>query len=214
MLFRSPDPFDYQPLQLQLGAEDLASIVRIDAYNPLTAALLPLTLYQAEHGNYVALVSQKKWISDELGSEFTGGMGLSVVCSEDADLLGNRPDDASTLLGNDLIERIQSACSVWPRGARPPDFHQPLASALPVLILAGQYDPVTPPGYATDVLATLTNARILLAPGQGHAVITSGCMPRLVRQFVESLNPRALDDRCLLQLGDTPAFIDFNGSAP
>jgi hypothetical protein len=89
-----------------------------------------------------------------------------------------------------------------------------LASALPVLILAGQYDPVTPPGYATDVLATLTNARILLAPGQGHAVITSGCMPRLVRQFVESLNPRALDDRCLLQLGDTPAFIDFNGSAP
>jgi fermentation-respiration switch protein FrsA (DUF1100 family) len=137
-----------------------------------------------------------------------------VVCAEDADLLSSRPEDAATLLGNDQIAKIQSACSVWPRGDRPADFHAPLASTLPVLILAGQYDPVTPPSYATELLRTLPNARVLLAPGQGHAVIGSGCMPRLVRQFIEQLNPRALDDRCLLQLGDIPAFIDFNGAAP
>jgi hypothetical protein len=39
-------------------------------------------------------------------------------------------------------------------------------------------------------------------------------MPRLVRQFIDELNPRTLDDSCLLQLGDIPAFIDFNGAAP
>jgi pimeloyl-ACP methyl ester carboxylesterase len=208
------DPSDYQPLQLDFSAEDLTAIVRINAYNPITAALLPLTLYQADHGNYAPLVSQKKWISDDLGSELTGGMELSVVCAEDADLLSSRPEDAATLLGNDQIAKIKSACSVWPRGDRPTDFHLPLASTLPVLLLAGQYDPVTPPSYATELLRTLPNARVLLAPGQGHAVIGSGCMPRLVRQFIDELNPRTLDDSCLLQLGDIPAFIDFNGAAP
>jgi len=208
------DPSDYQPLQLQLSAADLGTIVRINAYSPLTAALLPLTLDQADHGNYAPLVSQKKWIADDLGSELTGGMELSVLCSEDADLLHTSPEDATTLLGNELIVDIQSACSVWPRGTRPADFHQPLASATPILILAGQYDPVTPPRYATELLATLTHARMLLAPGQGHAVIGAGCMPRLVREFVDDLNPAALDARCLQQLGDVPAFIDFNGAAP
>jgi pimeloyl-ACP methyl ester carboxylesterase len=208
------DPSDYQPLQLHLSADDLGTIVRINAYNPLTAALLPLTLDQANHGNYAPLVSQKKWLADDLGSELTGGMELSVVCSEDADLLRARPEDATTLLGNEQIANIRSACSVWPRGTRPADFHQPFTSATPVLILAGQYDPVTPPRYATELLATLTNARVLLAPGQGHAVIGAGCMPRLVREFVDDLNPAALDAHCLQQLGDIPAFIDFNGAAP
>jgi pimeloyl-ACP methyl ester carboxylesterase len=208
------DPFTYQPLHLEFSADDLSAIVRINAYNPITAALLPLTLYQADHGNYAPLLSQKKWISDDLGSEITGGMELSVVCAEDADLLSARPEDATTLLGNGQIAKIQSACSAWPRGDRPADFHRPFASALPVLILAGQYDPVTPPGYGAELLRTLSNARLLLAPGQGHAVIGAGCMPRLVRQFIDELKPRALDDRCLLQLGDIPAFIDFNGSTP
>jgi pimeloyl-ACP methyl ester carboxylesterase len=208
------DPSSFEPLKLEFGAEDLAAIVRFNTYSPLTAALLPLTLYQADHGNYAPLLGQKKWISDDLGSQITGGMELSVVCAEDAELLAVRPEDAATLLGNDQIAKIQSACTVWPRGHRPAQFHEPFTSALPVLLLAGQYDPVTPPAYATDLLRTLTDARLLLAPGQGHGVIGAGCMPKLVRQFIEDLKPRSLDDRCLLQLGDTPAFVDFNGASP
>ena len=83
-----------------------------------------------------------------------------------------------------------------------------------MLLLAGERDPVTPPAYAERMLATLPNARMLLARGQGHVVIGAGCMPRLVVKFVQDLRPRTLDDRCLLQLGDIPAFIDFNGAAP
>jgi pimeloyl-ACP methyl ester carboxylesterase len=208
------DPSTFEPLHLNFSAADLATIVRINTYSPLTAALLPLTLHEADQGNYAPLAGQKKWIADDLGSHIDNGMELSVICAEDADLLSARPEDAATLLGNDQIAKIQSACSVWPRGARPADFHQPLASALPVLLLAGQRDPVTPPVYAEQMLSTLPNARLLLAPGQGHSVIGAGCMPRLVVDFIQELKPRALDDRCLLQLGDTPAFIDFNGASP
>jgi pimeloyl-ACP methyl ester carboxylesterase len=208
------DPSTFEPLHLNFSAADLATVVRINVYSPLTAALLPLTLHQADQGNYAPLAGQKKWIADDLGSHIDNGMELSVICAEDADLLSVQREDAATLLGNDQIAKIQSACSVWPRGSRPAGFHQPLASGLPVLLLAGQRDPVTPPAYAEQMLRTLPNARLLLAPGQGHGVIGAGCMPRLVVEFIQELKPRALDDRCLLQLGDVPAFIDFNGASP
>jgi hypothetical protein len=45
-------------------------------------------------------------------------------------------------------------------------------------------------------------------------VIGAGCVPRLVREFIDELKPRSLDDHCLRQLGDTPAFVDFNGAPP
>ncbi|HEX2789828.1 MAG TPA: alpha/beta hydrolase [Steroidobacteraceae bacterium] len=208
------DPSTFEPLHLNFSAADLATIVRINTYSPVSAALLPLTLHEADQGNYAPLAGQKKWIADDLGSQIDDGMELSVICAEDADLLVARPEDAATLLGNDQIAKIQSACTVWPRGYRPADFHQPFASTLPVLLLAGQRDPVTPAAYAKQMLPTLPNARLLLAPGQGHGVIGAGCMPRLVGEFVQELKPQALDDRCLLQLGDIPAFIDFNGAEP
>jgi pimeloyl-ACP methyl ester carboxylesterase len=208
------DSLTFEPRQLRLTAADLAAIVRFYAYNPLTAALLPLMLRQADEGNYAPLLSQKSALSDDLGSQISSGMELSVICAEDAELLRARPEDADTLLGNEQIDRIQSACSVWPKGRRPADFHQPFRSALPVLVLAGQYDPVTPPAYGEQVVQQLAHARLLLVAGQGHGVIGAGCVPRLVAQFIERADPAAADERCLHALGDTPAFIDFNGASP
>ncbi|HEX4024949.1 MAG TPA: alpha/beta hydrolase [Steroidobacteraceae bacterium] len=208
------DPVSFQPLQLTLSADDLAAVVRFYAYNPLTAALLPLMLDQADHGNYAPLLGQKQWLASDLGDQITSGLELSVVCAEDADLLTSRPQDADTLLGNGMIERARAACRVWPTGSRPADFHAPLVSSRPILILSGELDPVTPPAYAQQILRTLTDARGLIAPGQGHGVIGAGCMPRLVQRFVETLDPSRLDARCLQRLGTAPAFIDYNGAAP
>jgi fermentation-respiration switch protein FrsA (DUF1100 family) len=113
-----------------------------------------------------------------------------------------------------MVRAARIACQVWPHRPRPADFHRPFASATPVLVLSGEFDPVTPPRYGTEIAAPLPHARVLLAPGQGHAVIGAGCMPKLVADFVEHLDPAALDDACLKELGDTPAFLDVNGAAP
>jgi pimeloyl-ACP methyl ester carboxylesterase len=208
------DPNNYEPLQLELGAADLVSIVRFYAYNPVTAALLPLMLHEADQGNYAPLLSQKKLLSDSLGTEISGGMELSVICTEDADMLTAQPNQPNTLLGDVFLERLRSACSIWPKGKRPANFHEPFVSSLPVLILAGQYDPVTPPAYGKQVASNLPAGRLLVALGQGHAVLAAGCMPKLVDQFIDQLTPQKLDASCLEALGDTPAFVDFNGAAP
>jgi pimeloyl-ACP methyl ester carboxylesterase len=208
------DPNTFQALQRSLTAADLAAVVRFYAYSPLTAALLPLMLQQALSGNYAPLLGQTQWLADDLGDQISGGVELSVLCAEDVDLLAARPEDEATLLGNGIIAAAREACELWPRGSRPADFHAPLRGGLPVLILSGQYDPVTPPRYGVQIARELRDARQLIAAGQGHGVIGAGCMPRLVQRFIDTLQPRALDAQCLARLGDTPAFIDYNGPAP
>jgi len=209
-----PDPVTFVPMHLTLSAQDLAAVVRFDAYNSLTAALLPLMLDEAQRGNYVPLLGQKTLLTTDLGDHITGALELSVICAEDADLLVPRPEDAHTLLGNDAITRAQAACRLWPKGSRPADFHAPFHSTLPVLVLDGELDPVTPPAYGAQIVAALPHARQLIVAGQGHSVIAAGCMPRLVRRFVETLETTQLDAHCLDALGPVPAFIDYDGAAP
>jgi pimeloyl-ACP methyl ester carboxylesterase len=137
-----------------------------------------------------------------------------VLCAEDAELLTPRPQDADTLLGTSMIDVMKAQCEVWPHGTRPTDFHAPLKTDKPVLILEGEFDPVTPPRYGAQVLKGLGNGRLLILKGQGHSVMGRGCLPKLVEEFMNKLLPNALDAKCLDALGPTPAFIDFNGAAP
>lgn len=208
------DPQSYQTVKRMLDEDALASVVRMFAYTPATAALLPLSIDAAAHGDVGPLLGQAKLLSGELSELMGSGMQYSVICSEDADLLTARPQDAHTILGTRMVDALKAVCSVWPEGTRPADFHQPLETATPVLLLAGQYDPVTPPRYADEVAKGLPNARVLVFKGQAHSVMAVGCAPQLIQHFVEKLDPKTLDASCLDRLQPTPIFIDFNGSTP
>lgn len=208
------DPQSYQSVQRMLSEESLASVVRMFAYAPATAALLPLSIDAAARGDVGPLLGQAKLLSGDLADTMDSGMQYSVICSEDADLLTPRPQDAHTILGTRMIEAFQAVCPVWPKGTRPADFHTPLKTDKPVLLLSGQYDPVTPPRYGDEVAKGLANARHLVLNGQGHNVIAAGCAPKLVKQFIENTDPKALDAGCLKRLQPTPVFIDFNGASP
>lgn len=208
------DPQSYQSVERTLSDDALASVVRLFAYSPITAALLPLSIDAAAHGDVGPLLGQAKLITGDLADTMNSGMQFSVFCSEDADLLTPRPQDANTILGTRMIDTLKAVCSVWPHGTRPADFHQPLRTSIPTLLLSGQYDPVTPPRYGDEVLKGLTDARHLVLKGQGHNVIGAGCAPRLVQHFVENLDPKKLDASCLDRLQPTPLFIDFNGGTP
>jgi len=208
------DPQSYRTVKRVLNENSLASVVRMFAYTPATAALLPLSIDAAAHGDVGPLLGQAKILSSDLSELMGSGMQYSVICSEDADLLTPRPQDADTILGTHMIDAFGAVCSAWPKGTRPADFHQPLKTDKPVLLLAGQYDPVTPPRYADEVAKGLPNARVLLFKGQAHSVMSVGCAPQLVQHFIEKLDPKTLDASCLDRLQPTPIFIDFNGATP
>jgi len=208
------DPRSFEPVSRMLTPGLLVGVVRLFAYEPESAALLPLSIDAAAHGDFAPLLGQQRLLDADLAGDINGGMGMSVLCSEDADELRAQPQDADTLLGSVLVEQIKAQCGLWPHGAMPADFHAPLRSARPILILSGSRDPVTPPKYGAEIMSGLGNARQLVLEGQGHAVLGRGCMPKLVEEFIDHPDPRGLDASCLERLGPTPAFVDFNGAAP
>jgi pimeloyl-ACP methyl ester carboxylesterase len=208
------DPQSYRSVKRLLDEGALANVVRMFAYTPATAALLPLSIDAAAHGDVGPLLGQARILSGDLSELMGSGMQYSVICAEDADRLVPRVQDADSILGTRMVDVLKAVCSVWPKGARPDDFHAPLRTDKPVLLLAGQYDPVTPPRYAQAIASHLGNARVLVLNGQAHSVMSAGCAPRLIRDFVEQLQPKTLDATCLDRLQPTPIFIDFNGATP
>ncbi|WP_313913927.1 alpha/beta hydrolase [Tahibacter sp.] len=208
------DPQTFALLSATLDADTFAGLVRLYAYAPETAALLPLAIHEAAAGNAAPLMGQANLITADLGATLTSGMGLSVICAEDADLLVAQPEQAALILGDDFTAALRTQCEVWPRGQRPADFHEPLKSDIPSLLLSGQYDPVTPARYGDQVAKGLSRSRHLVAPGQGHNVIGRGCIPRLLARFIDKLETDTLDAGCVGDMGATPFFLDYNGASP
>src|SRR5690606_9310757 len=145
-----------------------AGLFRMYAYLPMAASLLPLQIHEAAQGRYDNLAALARMLSENIEGQMAIGMQLSVICAEDA--AGLKPDPAAegTLLGNLLTDTLARQCELWPKGAMPDDFHQPLSTDVPALVLEGELDPVTPPRYGEQVVANLPNGRLLVLRGQGH----------------------------------------------
>ena len=197
-----------------LRAETVAGLVRMYAYMPAAGALLPKLIHEANAGRYQNLMALAQMMTGNMEDAMAMGMQLSVVCSEDGDSMLSRQEDAGTVLGNLMPQGMAAMCKAWPKGQVPADFNKPLATAVPALVIAGEFDPVTPPRYAEAIAKSLPNARVLVAKGQGHSVMGRGCLPRLVADFVDKLDPKQLDAGCIADFAALPAFIDFNGAAP
>lgn len=210
--YRHPVSGEYEEGTLDAGA--LAAVVRLFAYSPRTAALLPRTLARAAAGEPETLIAQSRMIGELVGDQINHGMQLSVLCAEDAPKLVADPADADTVLGTALIDFMKAQCGVWPAGRAPDDFFAPLASDKPVLLLSGEHDPVTPPRYGEQALAGYPNGRHLVARGAGHNVLPVGCMPRLFARFLDTADAKGLDASCLDDLGDTPPFTGSYGPEP
>lgn len=189
-------------------------LLRLYSYQSLTAALLSQVIHQAAQGDWEALLAQSRTLGRSLSAQLARGMELSVTCTEDADELSVNEADRDTLLGTEFVEFIKAQCSVWPRGQRPADFRAPLSGKLPVLVLSGELDPVTPPRYAEQIVSHLPNGLHLSLAGQGHSQLAVGCVPKLFAQFVERASVDKLDAKCLERVRPVPPFSGLYGWDP
>ena len=209
------DPLSGEQKTEALTADEVAGLVRMFAYMPAIASILPLQIHEAAQGRYAGLKALTSMLHTQMKDQMAMGMQLSVVCAEDA---GMQPqavqDNSGTVLGNDISNMMAKACTLWPKGKVPADFHDALKTNVPALVLEGQFDPVTPPRYGEEVAKSLPNGRLLVLNGQGHNVIGAGCMPRLFAKFIETADAKSLDAKCLDALSPTPSFIDYNGWTP
>ena len=210
-----PDPLTGKPEEMSFGPQELAAALRLLSYHPNSVAVMPMLINEAIRGNYAPLVSQFMMIAASVSEAMSIGMHNAVVCTEDAPYFAgeqiSRDALDATYIGPLQLDALETICSIWPRGALDKDFKTPLASDLPVLLLSGEADPVTPPRYAELAAIDLGNARLLTGRKQGHGQAPRGCMPDLIAEFVETANGHDLDAECFDRVHAMPFFLNFAG---
>jgi len=213
------DPTSGQPYHLPFSAADLAMVLHLASYTPELAALLPLDLHEAATaGDFAPLAGQFLLIDRLYGGAIAEGMNDSVVCAEDVPFYHVDPQQrallAATFLGTSQLDALEAICRIWPRGPVAADFHQPLHSQVPALLLSGGNDPITPPRDAALASRGFEHSLSVVIPGFGHGQLTDPCMADVMARFVRRASVAGLDTACTRRLTPMPFFLTRNGPAP
>lgn len=200
---------------LEFSADVLGFALRFLSYQTETQATVPLLVHEAVSTNTLSrLASQAVLVMQGLSDQISSGMERSVICSEDWPVMPDTSPEANTVLGTLLIDVLGTQCEVWPTIAAPENFHDPVSSDIPVLLLSGARDPVTPPEYATQASAFYSNHLNIIAPGLGHAVISNPCIRRIATDFISTGSTENLDTECVDRIRPAPFFTNLLGPPP
>jgi len=196
---RVADPRTGALREVSLGFDSVVAALHGLVYAPEFASLIPPLLSRAQAGDFAPLLAAAMPLTSDLEQTMNLALYFAVTCAEDAPRV--TASDSSRLLATlrapSLAARNLAACDGWPRPSLPPDFYQPLSSAVPTLILSGGLDPVTPPANGELVAKSLSNSRHVIAAGYGHIVSPQACMPRLIEKFIDTAGFATLPQSCL-----------------
>lgn len=208
-----PHPLTNKALELTITRQMITNMVFNTLYVPDLVATLPLSIHVAyADENYVPLISQALLVNAGLYD----GMFYAVACSEDAPLIS--ADEASqkskqSIFGDRTVD-FASVCAQWPKGNVSAEFRKPIAGNVPVLMLSGEADPITPPWHAEQVADSLTNELHLVFTGMGHGNLFSPCSMNVFKDFIESASTAGLKTSCVEGIQPPPFFVDFSGPQP
>lgn len=213
-----PHPSTGRLETLIFGENEFSAAIRLLAYQAPTIALIPFLVDSAANGRFEPLAAQFLTTRDSLGDSIATGMHNAVMCTEDAPYFAGEgitdEELAETYLGPMMMEALDAMCSVWPTGIIDDDFKTPLATDLPVLLLSGDADPITPPDYATVAAAEMSNHLPVTASYQGHGLGPRGCTPQIMADFVAAASVDAVDAGCLDKAFAMPFFLGLGGPSP
>jgi pimeloyl-ACP methyl ester carboxylesterase len=198
------DPFSGKALHLSLTRDAVQGLVRPALYSPSMGAMLPHAIEEAAAGRFGVLLA----LAGSPGgapSDMSEGEHFSVVCAEDVPRLPPAPPGAEGAQG-----MYRDVCAKWPRGDVPPAFYTIPRSPVPVLLLSGGLDPVTPPRYAERVARALgPQARSVLVPNNGHGTSQLPCMRDALFHYVNAASDaeaQAVDMTCAARMPRPLAF--------
>ncbi|MBM3643137.1 MAG: alpha/beta hydrolase [Alphaproteobacteria bacterium] len=203
---------EQRPVSLSLQLDDGPVAVKLDGARVLLVllhmmrdgevALVPETVATALQSDYRLLKlfaedleSGEGGLSDSNALHFDG-LFNSIECRETWAAVDQgarrRAIEASGIYG--LTARLSKApalCPVWRIPAAPAAERQPVKSTVPVLLMSGVYDWLTPPAWGREALRHLPNARHAVFRAHGHGVVgQEPCAARQRDEFLADPDPR------------------------
>lgn len=180
-------PFSLADPSIDAGGAQVAQAVGMALQNPRLIPLIPRAVGAALQGRYEEIGG---WITQAQGpSTFTWGLRLSVWCGEeapfqDADRVRAQTSSDYGLGGMDTRAASPDMCAAWNVAAAPAVENQAVRSDVPALILAGEFDPSTPPQWGRGLLANMPKAFFVQMPGLSHGASFNACGGRMAFDFV------------------------------
>jgi pimeloyl-ACP methyl ester carboxylesterase len=193
------------PISGELFIERLRAML----YSPAGRATVPRIIARAARGDLSPLLKR----SPDTGGAVADGMFLAITCGESFPLMNyERAASAArnTLFGDYRLRRQRAACQGWPRVRLDPQHLRLPDADIPVLLVSGNMDPVTPPGLAEAVARHLPRARHLVLAEGGH--VPDGltgleeCLDPLMIAFLDHADLAKLDTSCVAGM-KAPAYV-------
>ena len=196
-------PNSTERVKVKLSRDLAAEAIRYMLYNPTPASRVPVMLHLAAQGNFGPLANQAIFYRRVLVGTGSNGMYLSITCAEDLPWI--KPGEgerfaANTFLGDYRLRQQREACALWPRAEIERDYAKPVRVDVPVLILTGEWDPVTPPSNGDRVAKHLPNSLHVVVPHGAHGLggLRGGeCILDLMTEFVARGTTKGIDTSCV-----------------
>lgn len=195
-------------VHVALSKEVLVDRIRENLYVPETAAYLPYITERAYRADYLPLGRLVDLWSQFLAQGQDAGTNLGYRCADLDPFISQTQvqTQAAASFTSDLRVRAERrACSIWKVAPMPPSFNDPVRSSVPILMISGSDDPVTPPKYAAGALRYLPNARLVVVRGAGHGVFTP-CTNRLMIAFIRDGSAKNVDTSSCSAAFKVPPF--------
>lgn len=203
------DYFTFRTYPALLDGGGLLSLVFLALYSEWSFPQIPRALAEIQDGRYS---SAEELLSLFLANSAFLSIGLNVTigCREevpfsDPGLVSSELEAhprLAPLIEGSLFElgNASEFCVAWGAGKADPIENRPVTSSIPALVMAGRFDPITPPDYGRRTAEHLGNAWLVEFPTLAHGVSTvEGCPRSIMLDFLADpfVEP---DDACLADM--------------
>ena len=161
---------------IEITPSILAFMVHALLYAPDQQDRLADHLKKAQGGNWNPLLDDFMRTVD---LNVSMGVYFSAFCSEDLPFLKEKDPFFP------FAAHLQKYCSQWPQYNY--ERIQTLPKDLPILILNGHWDPVSPPAYAQRVQKDGDKRYVLSWPNQAHVVSFRPCAQKAIAAFLKEI---------------------------
>lgn len=192
-------PFTSERRALGFTPAQFFEALRTLLYDGDGSRRVPLLLAEVSRGDTSQLARLHRTIHRD-NPQFSWPLWLSVTCAEDTPFIRENqvgPATRGTLAGGYRIRQQQRACESWPVPQRDPAVGKP--TNIPVLLMEGELDLVTPPWPDGVIKHYFPNGTQVVLPHTGH--MPTGldgleCLDKVEEQFLLRLDNSALDTSC------------------
>jgi pimeloyl-ACP methyl ester carboxylesterase len=188
---RNPSDPDGTAYPVRLDGGLLAGILYQALYMTELQPLIPYLIDRADQGDFDFLQHAllPMTLFDDTGST---GMYITVVCAGHGDVSADGLDYGGLAErlrrdGRESAGALLEICEAWGIEPLPNEIHEPVRSAVPALLLSGDYDPITPPAFAAAVGAGLQNDFEITFPSGSHGqAFSSECANSIIQSFLDA----------------------------